>query len=88
MNYDHDKYPMVWRKVSTRGYCFTAEIPCRILEIGQKRVKISALLAKGGEKETFVKKENLRHDPCHCFGECRALELFERRQKAAQGQQA
>ncbi len=88
MNYDCRKYPMVWKRVNRTGYFFTAEIPCRILEIGQKRVKIAALLAKGGEKETSVKKENLRHEPCECFAECRALELFERRQKIAQGLQA
>ena len=73
MNYDEEKYPMIWKRVGRSGYCFTARIPCRILKIG-KRIKIAALLMDGKERNHFVPPESLRHSPCHCFGECRALE--------------
>ena len=79
MEYDYEKYPMIWKRVSKKGYCFTARIPCRMIERVGKRIRIAALLAAGGEKMTVVKQENLVHDPCHCFAECRAFERLDRK---------
>lgn len=80
MEYDYEKYPMIWKRKSKRGYCFTAMIPCRVLSVG-KRIEIAALLVGGKERIHRVPREVLKHDPCHCFGECRALERFEKKQK-------
>lgn len=74
MNYDEQKYPMIWNRANTRGYCFTARIPCRVLKVAGKRIEIAALLVGGAERIHRVKEENLKHQPCHCFAECRALE--------------
>jgi len=81
VEYDEEKYPMIWNRVSRKGYCFTAKIPCRVLQVG-KRIKIAALLVDGRERNHFVEPESLKHSPCHCFAQCRALELSGRRQKA------
>lgn len=78
MKYDENKYPMIWERASTRGYCFTARIPCRVIRMAGKRVEIAALLVNGNERIHRVKEENLRHDPCHCFAHCRALEPFKK----------
>jgi len=75
MEYDEKKHPMIWKRKSTRGYCFTAEIPCRILEM-KKKVKIAALLVDGRERNHWVEEESLRHSPCMCFGRCKALDRF------------
>jgi hypothetical protein len=77
MDYDQDKYPMIWKRVSRAGYCFTYRIPCRPIRKTGKRVTIAALLAKGGERIHHVKPESLEHSPCECFGECRALERLD-----------
>lgn len=74
MNYDDAKYPWIWKRTSTRGYCFTARIPCRVVRIAGKRVEIAALLVNGTERIHRVKEKSLEHQPCHCFGECRGLE--------------
>ena len=76
MTYNEKKYPMVWMRTSRRGYCFTANIPCRILEIRGKRVRIAALLVDGLERNHLVEERSLKHSPCHCFAECRALDKF------------
>lgn len=76
MNYDFEKYPMIWNRKSTKGYCFTARIPCRVLEMRGSRVRIAALLVDGRERNHLVEETSLQHDPCHCFAECRALEKF------------
>lgn len=83
--YDEKKYPMIWKKVSRRGYCFTARIPCRIIERTGKRIRIAALLAMGGEKITVVDQKSLEHDPCHCFSECRAFERLDKKAAAIPG---
>lgn len=78
MNYDENKYPWLWKKTSTRGYCFTAEIPCRVLRIVGKKVEIAALLVGGTERVTLVKEENLKHYPCNCFAHCRGMEKYKK----------
>ena len=78
MNYDEKKYPMIWKRTSNRGYCFTARIPCRVIKMDGKRVEIAALLIGGAERIHRVKEENLVHDPCMCFAHCRALEKFKK----------
>lgn len=74
MKYDENKYPMIWKRTSSRGYCFTARIPCRAIERVGKRIRIAALLIDGSERLHLVKEESLEHYPCQCFAECRALE--------------
>lgn len=74
MKYDERKYPMIWKRTASRGYCFTARIPCRPLERVGKKIQIAALLVDGKEKFHMVKPESLEHSPCECFGECRAFE--------------
>lgn len=77
MQYDEEKYPMIWLRPNRRGFCFTASIPCRMLERSGKRIKIAALLVGGGEKERLVDQTDLRHVPCRCFSECRAFERLD-----------
>lgn len=74
MEYDHTKYPMIWKRVSRQGYCFTARIPCRIVGRTSKRIKIAALLVNGAEKNHLVEREILEHSPCECFAQCRAID--------------
>lgn len=74
MKYDEKKYPMIWKRATNRGYCFTARIPCRAIERVGKRIQIAALLVDGSERLHMVKEENLEHSPCECFANCRALE--------------
>lgn len=76
MKYDYEKYPMIWKRTSRKGYCFTARIPCRVLEMRGSRVRIAALLVSGLERNHLVDETSLQHDPCHCFAECRALDKF------------
>lgn len=78
MNYDENKYPWIWKRTSTRGYCFTARIPCRVIRMAGKKVEIAALLVDGSERIHQIKEENLEHSPCHCFAECRGLERFKK----------
>jgi hypothetical protein len=74
MKYDEGKYPMIWKRATNRGYCFTARIPCRAIERVGKRIQIAALLVDGSERLHLVKEESLEHSPCECFAHCRALE--------------
>lgn len=78
MDYDQKKYPWIWKRANTRGYCFTAMIPCRVIRMAGKRVEIAALLVNGTERIHRVKEENLKHTPCHCFAECRGLEMVKK----------
>jgi len=79
MEYDENKYPMVWFRQNRRGYCFTASIPCRMIERAGKKIRIAALLADGNEKVTLVDQAKLKHVPCHCFAGCRAFERMDRK---------
>lgn len=74
MKYDENKYPIIWKRTSSKGYCFTARIPCRIVGTSAKRVRIAALLMKGDERYHTVQMESLIHDPCNCYAECRVIE--------------
>lgn len=85
MKYDEVKYPWLWKRANTSGYCFTAMIPCRVLKMAGKRVEIAALLVSGAERIHKVKEENLEHQPCYCFGECRGLEKFKRELPVGKG---
>lgn len=76
MKYDERKYPMIWERPAKRGYCFTAQIPCRAIERVGKQIHIAALMVDGSERLHLVKEESLRHSPCECFAHCRALELL------------
>jgi hypothetical protein len=78
MNYDQTKYPMIWKRTSSRGYCFTAHIPCRMIRRAGKKILIAASLVNGKERIHRVNPESLKHEPCECFGECRALEYLDR----------
>ena len=75
MNYDQDKYGMVWVR-EDRAYHFEHRIPCRVIRRQGKRIRIAALLRNGSEREHLVSPEKLVHSPCHCFSGCRALERF------------
>jgi len=79
VTYDEEKYPMIWLRPNRRGYCFTASIPCRMIERAGKRIRISALLVGGDEKQVLVDQASLRHVPCRCFAECRAFERLDRK---------
>lgn len=73
MNYDQEKYPMIWKRTTSKGYCFTARIPCRMIRNTGKRIEIAALLIGGKERIHRVEPSSLVHDPCHCFAECKAI---------------
>ena len=82
------KYDMRWERPDRTYQCVNS-IPCRLVAKVGEKVRIAALLKSGHEREHIVKQESLRHDPCHCFGECRALEYigFPRR-RYGEGQRA
>jgi hypothetical protein len=67
------KYDMRWQRPD-RTYQCVSSIPCRLVAKIGERVRIAALLKNGKEREHVVRQKNLRHDPCMCFAECRALE--------------
>lgn len=74
MEYNQDKYPLIWKRTSNKGYCFTARIPCRAVERVGKRIRIAALLVSGKERLHVVEERSLEHDPCRCFAGCIAMD--------------
>lgn len=77
MDYDHKKYPMIWKRTLRTGYCFTAKIPCRMIRWIGKKIEIAALLMNGRERIHQVKPDDLFHEHCSCFGKCREIERIE-----------
>lgn len=77
MNYDQTKYPMIWKRTSSTGYCFTAHIPCRMIRKLGKKIEIAASLIGGKERIHRVDPKSLKHDPCSCFSECKAIDKLD-----------
>jgi hypothetical protein len=71
------KYDMRWIRKDRIYHC-VSEVPCRIIAMVGKDFQILALHRDGSESSHTVARESLKHEPCHCFAECRAFERFEK----------